>query len=160
MFREMRRQHQALTMEESIEVLKSEKRGVLSVIGDDGYPYGLPIDHIYYEEDGKIYFHSGKVGHRVDAMKACNKASFCVYKYTGNDPAPNDWIENYHCVHMFGTIQLIEDVDEIERICRDISHKFTDDEKYIDDEVKSALKGTLCFVLTPEHITGKKIHEC
>ena len=137
MFREMRRMPQALTKEECIKVLKEEKRGVLSVIGDNGYPYGLP--------------------HRVDAMRACNKASFCVYKNVGNDP--DSWVLNFHSVHVFGTIELIEDIDEIEKICRDISHKFTDDEAYIDDEVKSALKATLCFAITIENMTGKKIHE-
>ena len=157
MFREMRRMPQALTKEECIEILKEEKRGVLSVIGDNGYPYGLPINHYYNEEDGKIYFHSGKIGHRVDAMRACNKASYCVYKNVGADPG--SWIQNYHSVHVFGTIELIEDIDEIEKICRDISHKFTDDEAYIDDEVKSALKATLCFAITIENMTGKKIHE-
>ncbi len=55
------------------------KRGVLSLIGDDGYPYGLPIDHWYCEEDGKIYFHGAKEGHKIDAIKACDKVSYCVY---------------------------------------------------------------------------------
>ena len=49
MFRKMRRSPQALTQEEIIEVLKNETRGVLSVQGDDGYPYGVPINH-YYDE--------------------------------------------------------------------------------------------------------------
>ena len=157
MFREMRRQNQALSMDECIAVLTEEKRGVLSVIGDEGYPYGLPIDHYYDPEDGKIYFHSGKVGHRVDAMKACNKASFCVYKNVGNDP--DSWVLNFHCVHVFGTIELIEDKDRIEKICRDISHKFTDDDAYIEDEIRRHAEATLMFALVPEHITGKRVHE-
>ncbi len=157
MFREMRRQNQAMTKEESIAVLIEEKRGVISVIGDEGYPYGTPIDHFYDEEDGKIYFHSGKIGHRVDAMKACDKASFCVYRQSGQEP--DSWILNFECVHVFGRIELIEDIDEIETICRKLSHKFTDDEVYIDDEVRKALKGTLCFALTIENMTGKRIKE-
>ena len=79
MFRELARIKQKLTLEESIALLKTELRGVLSLLGDDGYPYGLPIDHWYNEEDGCIYFHSGPTGHKVDAMKANSKASFCVY---------------------------------------------------------------------------------
>ena len=70
MFREMLRYKQALSEEECIEILKKELRGVLSVLGDDGYPYGMPINHFYNEEDGKIYFHSGMQGHKIDAMKA------------------------------------------------------------------------------------------
>ena len=55
MFRKMRRSKQELTKEECIEILKKEPRGVLSVQGEDGYPYGMPMTHWYNEKDGKIY---------------------------------------------------------------------------------------------------------
>ena len=58
-------------------LMKNAKRGVLSLIGEDGYPYGLPINQWYCEEDGKIYFHGAKEGHKIDAIKACDKVSFC-----------------------------------------------------------------------------------
>ena len=79
MFREVARKKQSLSGERIIEILKSEKRGVLSVMGDGGYPYGVPINYWYDEKNGKIYFHSGKTGHKVDAIKSHNKVSFCVY---------------------------------------------------------------------------------
>ena len=79
MFRELARRKQALSQEECIDILKNELRGVLSVLGDDDYPYGMPINHFYCEEDGKIYFHGGRKGHKIDAMKKHKKASFCVY---------------------------------------------------------------------------------
>ena len=60
MFRKMRRFKQQVTKEQCIEVLKNSKRGVLSLIGEDGYPYGLPINQWYCEEDGKLYFHGAK----------------------------------------------------------------------------------------------------
>ena len=56
LFRELARKKQALSHETCIEFLKTEPRGVLSVIGDDGYPYGVPMNFWYCEEDGKIYF--------------------------------------------------------------------------------------------------------
>ena len=74
MFREMRRIKQQIPNEECIEILKTEPRGVLSVLGDDGYPYGIPMDHWYSEADGKLYFHGAKEGHKLDAIKACDKA--------------------------------------------------------------------------------------
>ncbi|MBP3868418.1 MAG: pyridoxamine 5'-phosphate oxidase family protein [Solobacterium sp.] len=58
-----------MSQEECIEILKNEKRGVLSVHGDDGYPYGMPLNHYYCEEDGKLYFHSGMIGHKVDSIR-------------------------------------------------------------------------------------------
>ncbi|MBO6054535.1 MAG: pyridoxamine 5'-phosphate oxidase family protein, partial [Oscillospiraceae bacterium] len=79
MFRELQRKKQQLPMEECIRILKEEPRGVLSVLGDDGYPYGMPMNHYYSEEDGRIYFHGGRTGHKIDAIRRCNKVSFCVY---------------------------------------------------------------------------------
>ena len=78
MFRPMRRHNQQLSQAECVEILKTEPRGVLSLIGDGGYPYGVPLDHWYCEEDGKIYFHCGKQGHKIDAIRRCDKASFCL----------------------------------------------------------------------------------
>ena len=78
MFRELQRKNKQISMEECIELLKKETRGVLSVLGDGNYPYGMPMNHWYNEEDGKIYFHCGKSGHRLDALRKCNKVSFCT----------------------------------------------------------------------------------
>lgn len=79
MFRKMRRFKQELSKQECIEILQSEPRRVLSVLGEDGYPYGMPMNHWYSEKDGKIYFHGAKSGHKIDAIKNCDKVSFCVY---------------------------------------------------------------------------------
>jgi len=79
MFRPMRRFKQQINDSECKEILKNEKRGVLSLLGDDGYPYGLPMSLLYSEEDNKIYFHCAKEGHKIDAIKNYDKASFCVY---------------------------------------------------------------------------------
>ena len=79
MFRDLLRKKQQLPMEDCIQILKQETRGVLSVLGDDDYPYGIPMNHWYNEKDGKIYFHCGKTGHRLDALKKLDKVSFCTY---------------------------------------------------------------------------------
>ena len=79
MFRELARKKQQLSDAECIGILKKEKRGVLSVLGDEGYPYGMPMNHYYNEADGRIYFHCGKRGHRTDSLRNCDKVSFCVY---------------------------------------------------------------------------------
>ena len=79
MFRPMIRQNKQLSEEDCRRVLTGEVRGVLSVIGDEGYPYGMPMNHFYDEETGHLFFHGGKIGHKIDALKKCDKASFCVY---------------------------------------------------------------------------------
>ena len=79
MFRELIRKKKQLSFASCEYLLKNERRGVLSVIGDEGYPYGTPINHFYCEDDGCIYFHCGNIGHRLEALRACDKVSFCVF---------------------------------------------------------------------------------
>ena len=157
MFRELVRKKQALAPDECIRILQNEPRGVLSLIGDGGYPYGVPINHYYCEKNGHIYFHSGKSGHKVDALRACNKASFCVYD--GGYRCEGEWALNIKSVIVFGRIQIVEDFDEAMDICRKLCYKFTSDSDYIEKEIATSGKNTLCFKLVPEHITGKKVNE-
>ena len=156
-FRELVRKNKELPMDECIEILKQEKRGVLSVNGDNGYPYGMPINHFYNEDDGLIYFHTGKTGHRTDSIRKDNKASFCVYDsgYRVSD----DWALNIKSVIVFGRIEEITDSERIYDIARRLSHKFTLDEKYIDDEIARSGPKTMMFYLRPEHICGKLVKE-
>ena len=157
MFREMLRKKQQITNEECIKILNEEPRGVLSVIGDDGYPYGMPINHYYCEEDGKLYFHSGMKGHKIDAITRCDKASYCVYD--SGYRREGEWALNIRSVIVFGCIEIIEDREKVYEVARKLSYKFTDDEEYIESEIKNFLKSTLCFALKIEHLTGKIVNE-
>ena len=157
MFRELTRIKQKLSHEEIVEILKTEPRGVLSVNGDDGYPYGMPMDHWYCEEDGCLYFHSGKKGHRIDAMRRCSKASYCVYD--SGYRKEGEWSLNIKSVILFGHLEIIEDFDHAMEITRQLSLKYTDDIEYIDWEIQQSGKNTLVFRLVPEHITGKLVNE-
>lgn len=157
MFREMRRFKQAVSQEKCLEILKTEPRGVLSLIGDEGYPYGLPLSHYYDEETGKIYFHCSKVGHKIDAIKSCDKASFCVYDKGFRKEG--EWALNITSVIAFGKIKLCDDKDIYEKILSSLCHKFTDDEEYIAKEIETSMKNVQILELTPEHITGKLVNE-
>ena len=157
MFRELTRKRQALTREECLALLRSELRGVLSVQGDDGYPYGMPMNHYYNDADGKLYFHSGKHRHGPDAIRRCSQASFCVCD--AGTRTPGDWALRFRSVIVFGRIECIEDPEAIRDIAARLSRKFTDDEDYIRREIAQFAPATMLFALTPEHITGKTVHE-
>ena len=126
-------------------------------MGDGGYPYGVPINYLYEEESGKIYFHSGKNGHKIDSLKSCNKVSFCVYDEGYR--AEGSWALNFKSVIIFGKISVVDDFQKSMDVCRRLSLKFTDDEEYICSEIEKFGKNTLCLELSPEHITGKTINE-
>ena len=157
MFRKMRRFKQQISNEECIEVLKNAKRGVLSVMGEDGYPYGLPISHWYNEEDGKIYFHGAKTGHKLDAIKACDKVSFCVmdegYREEG------DWALNIKSVIAFGRAKLLEDRERVFEVCGMLTRKFTDDPEYLEKELRINGDRVQVVEITVEHMTGKLVNE-
>jgi len=157
MFRELTRKNKQISQEECVELLTKETRGILSVNGDDGYPYGMPMNHYYNAEDDCIYFHCGRVGYRLDAIKKSDKVSFCVCEQGVREDG--DWAYTVRSVIVFGRVAVIEDLDEISRITRELSYKFTQDEEYIEDEIEQYAKATLLLKLTPEHICGKRIKE-
>ena len=157
MFRDMLRRNQLLTESECIDILTKQPRGVLSVLGDDDYPYGMPMNHYYSAEDGKIYFHGGKRGHKIDAMRRHPKASFCVFDEGFR--RDGEWALNIRSVIVFGRIEFIEDQEQLLRISALLSRKFTDDEAYIQRELERSGPRTLMFALVPEHMTGKIVNE-
>ena len=156
MFRSLQRKNKELSLDECKSILKEEKRGVLSVIGDGGYPYGMPLNH-YYAEDGNIYFHCGKRGHRLDSLKNSDKVSFCVYDK--GVKSENDWALTIRSVIVFGKTEIIDNADIIADISEKLSRKFTDDEAYIKNEIECFAHETLILRLTPEHICGKRVEE-
>jgi len=157
MFRPMRRSKQALSHEEIIDLLKTETRGVMSVQGDNGYPYGFPINHYYDEETNKIYIHGANFGHRVSAVKADPKVSYCVFG--GEYQKEGDWAKYVKSVIIFGKAELIEDAEEIVRISRLICSKFPCTEEYIEHEIEKDAPRTLIIAINIEDMNGKLVHE-
>ena len=157
MFREVARVKQRLEKDEIADILNNEKRGVLSVCGENGYPYGLPMNFWYNEKNGFIYFHSGKKGHKIDAINKDNRVSFCVY----NEGYKKDgeWALNISSVIVFGRIYEVRDAEKAVEICRSLSLKFTSDTGYIESEIERFANATVCFELRPDHITGKIVNE-
>ena len=157
MFRELARIKQKISEDECVEVLTNTLRGVLSVQGDDGYPYGVPMNHYYNPEDGRIYFHSGKKGHKIDSILRCDKASFTVFDEGWR--REGEWALNIRSVIVFGRIEIVEDAEMICGISRQLSYKFTEDEAYIEHEIRKSGAKTFMFALVPEHMTGKLVNE-
>ena len=157
MFRKMRRSVQALSHEEIIDLLKTETRGVMSVQGDDGYPYGFPINHYYDEETNRLYFHGANFGHRVDAVKRDPKVSYCVF---GQEyQVEGDWAKYVKSVIVFGKAELIENQDEVIRISRLLCDKFPCTQEYIETEISKDAPRTLLVAIDIEDINGKLVHE-
>lgn len=155
MFRPLKRIKQQLSEDECKKILLNEPRGVLSVTGDDNYPYGLPINFYYDATENKIYFHTGKEGHKLDSVKRNNKVSFCVYDKGYHKD--NHWSLNIKSVIVFGKISITENWsrDMMVAFCK----RFTDDMEYINSEIDKFQKNTIVMCLEIEHMTGKLVNE-
>lgn len=156
MFREMRRKNQLITNEESISILSNATGGVLALLGDNGYPYTVPMSYVY--ENGKLYFHCAKVGHKIDAIRNSDKASFCVIER--DDIVPEEFTTRYISVVAFGKIQILEDPIEIRRTIEVLTRRYSTG---FEDEMQKEIENdwdNLCMLeFDIEHITGKESRE-
>ena len=157
MFRPMRRFKQQLTQEECIAILKNEVRGVLSLLGDDDYPYGVPLDFYYSEDDGHIYFHGAGEGHKIDSIKRHDKVSFCVMDKGTKDA--ESWFLHFRSVIVFGRIKIVEDHAKALDICRRLSYRFGLTSDVVEKMVEKSGPMVTCLELIPEHMTGKAVKE-
>ncbi len=157
MFRKMRRFNQQLENNECIELLKNEPRGVLSLMGDEGYPYGIPMSHWYCADNNRIYFHGAGEGHKIDALNRCDKVSFCVFDSGFRNEG--EWALNIKSVVVFGRMKPVFDAQKKLWICENLCRKFTDDAKYIEREIESSADRVMCLELIPEHMSGKLVNE-
>lgn len=157
MFRPMRRHKQALSPEDCLALLTQEKRGVLSLLGDEGFPYGIPMDHWLDPASGCLYFHCAPEGHKLDAMARCDKVSYCVLSQ--GKPVENHWALEFSSVVVFGRLSVVEDEQLRLKILRGMGAKFPAGDAYIEDEISRLLDRVLCLRLRPEHISGKRVTE-
>ena len=143
MFRQMRRFKQQISEDECKEVLKNEPRGVLALMGDDGYPYAIPLSHWYSEKDNKLYFHCAKVGHKIDSITRNDKVSYCVFD--AGYRKEGEWALNVKSVVVFGRISPVTDEEKRKDIGEHLLRKFTDDGTYIQKEIRDALPRAQCL---------------
>jgi nitroimidazol reductase NimA-like FMN-containing flavoprotein (pyridoxamine 5'-phosphate oxidase superfamily) len=157
MFRPMRRFKQQVSEEECIRVLKNGRRGVLSMIGDEGYPYGIPINYFYDEQNHVIYFHGAGEGHKIDSLKRCSKACFTVwddgYKEEG------DWAYYFTSVIVMGKAQLLPDNEEALNAIRSIGLKYYPAPEDVENIMKKTAGRVHAIKLNIDHMTGKRVHE-
>ena len=157
MFRSIRKKKNEISIEMAKELLRGSRRGVLAVNGDNGYPYAIPINYLYDEEAQKIIFHGAKAGHKVDALKACDKVCFTVY---GNERIKKEeWAPFLQSVVVFGRCHLVENQEECIKLVKKFAMKYYPDEKLVDEEVAISGMAVQMFEIEIEHLSGKEVQE-
>jgi len=154
MFKKMRRKDKALAEDQIIEVLNAGEEGVLATVGEDGYPYAVPLNYVFH--NGCIYFHCALSGHKIENMEYNPKVSFCVV--SGAKILAEEFSTRFKSVVVFGRAEEVLG-DEKNLGLRALIKRLAKDhvpagEKYIEQ----ARDKTRVFKIRVEHMSGKTAH--
>ena len=155
MFREMRRKRQALSSQECIALLEKASSGVLALEGDGGYPYAVPLSYVYAE--GRLYFHCAGSGHKLDAISADDRVSFCVIDQ--DEIYPEKFTTFFRSVILFGRARILEDAGEKRAALELLADKYSPGQSGREEEISQQLNRVCIVEITPEHMTGKEAIE-
>lgn len=157
MFRTIRKKVNEISVESAKLLLKSSRRGVFAVNGDNGYPYAIPINYLYDEENNRIYFHGSRVGHKVDSLKASDKVCFTVY---GDETVKEEaWAPYVKSAVVFGRCHLIDDKERALELLKTFAMKYYPNEEMVMEEVAATGRAAQMFEIEIEHISGKEVQE-
>ena len=152
----MRRHRQQLSQEESISIIERATSGTLALLGDDDYPYAVPISFVYH--DGCLYFHSAVEGHKIDAIRRHDKASFCVIDQ--DDVHGEQYTTFFRSVIAFGHISIIENEDEKIAAARMLGNRYNPNhDEALKKEMEKGLHRMVMLRMNIEHLTGKEAIE-
>lgn len=158
MFREMRRKRQVLPLTVCKEILDHNTSGVLSLTGDDGYPYGVPVSYVY-DRKNALYFHSAVTGHKIDAIRNDPRASFCVIDK--DEVYPAEFTTYFRSVILFGRVMIIESEEEKLGCLKLLGKHYAPDvpDSALDMEISKGFRHCLMLRFNIEHISGKEAIE-
>lgn len=148
----MRRKNQVLSKEETVEILKRCTAGVLGVIGDDDYPYAVPLSYVF--KDDKLFFHSAKQGHKIDGIKRNGKVTFCVIDK--DEIVPQEFTTYFRSVIVFGRARILSDDTEKRYAFESLVEKYSPE--YMEKgklEIEKDWKVSCLVEIKIEHMTGK-----
>lgn len=157
MFRSIRKKKNEISLDETKELLRCSRRGILAVNGDNGYPYAIPINYLYDENTEKIIFHGARAGHKVDSLKACDKVCFTVY---GNETVKEEaWAPYVQSAVVFGRCHLIENKETSIELLKQFAMKYYPNEDMVANGIAAAGSAAQMFQIEIEHISGKEVQE-
>ena len=154
-FRPRRRFNQQLPEGACVAILKDAYRGFLSVVGEGGYPYTIPINFVY--EDGHLFFHCAQQGHKMDAIRECDKACFTVIGEPEQEP--NDWWYHVKSVICRGRISVIEEDAERMSKLKLLGSKYFPDRYDMAEDIRKNGPRAAILDLRIEHMSGKQVRE-
>ena len=130
---------------------------MLALAGENGYPYAVPLSYVY--DGGRLYFHCARSGHKLDAIRRCEKASFCVIDQ--DQIVPEEYTSYFRSVIAFGRVRILEDEGEKRAAIEKLALKYAPDST-VEDRKQVIQKEwePLCMLeMELDHVTGKEAIE-
>ncbi len=152
---EMRRKDREMPMEETVRLLAEAAYGILSTVGEDGEPYGVPLSFVYSNEKNAVYFHGGCTGRKMNNIRFEPRVSFTVVGKT-QPVYDKNFTTYFESAVISGTASKVENNEEKEQILFDLCEKYLPQytEKTAEAIEKSG-RGTCVYKISVHEIRGK-----
>ena len=147
----MRRKDRALSEEDAIQILKDGEYGILATCGEDGQPYGVPLSYVY--QDGKIFFHGAKTGHKLNNLSQSSKASFTVVGHT--HVLQEAFSTAYRSAIAFGEVSPVDEADQAAALTLLAEKYFCDNLVNAAAYIQKMLGHVGVYRMDIRHLTGK-----
>lgn len=153
--KKIRRKDREIEAADAVNLLVECEYGILSTVGDDGQPYGVPLNYVY--KDNCIYFHCALVGHKIENIEKNPKVSFCAVGAT--NVLPSKFGTEYESVVAFGIASEARGTERYNALLwllEKYSSEFIEEGKtYIEQKDKA----TKVIKIEIAHISGKSAQE-
>lgn len=153
MFPELKKKKYQMEAEAREELLKKGVYGILSLLGENDYCYGVPLHHVFV--DGCIYFHCAPaIGHKLSA--AIHHPQVC---YTVVDERlvllEGERDTRYSSVCAFGLVSEVKEREEKAKALRAIIEKYDPVSHDWNEEYVKGAMAVGIWKITVEHMEGK-----
>lgn len=104
---------------------------------------------------GSIVFHCARTGHKIDALTANPRVSFCVIDQ--DEVIPEEFATYYKSVIAFGTAHFVEDAEDKRRLLTALGAKYSPGlDTEAQEEIDRFIKATCVVAIEIEHLSGKQ----
>ncbi|MDL2220199.1 pyridoxamine 5'-phosphate oxidase family protein [Eubacteriales bacterium OttesenSCG-928-N14] len=153
--REIRRKDRAMNDEaEMLQLLLEGEYGVLSTVGVDGLPYGVPLSYVL--NGNAIYFHCAYEGRKIENIAHQPQVSFAVMGMA--EAVYTQYFTTYYSsVLVFGTMTLVEEEAEKVQALMMLAEKYLPE--YMDrapGDIAGSLAKTAVYRLDIDSMSGKQ----
>ena len=152
MIHDMRRIDRELGETEARAIMARADHGFLATIGEDGWPYAVPLNHVL--DSDLLYVHCALSGHKLDNIAHEERVSYCAV--ASATIIPEQVTTHYESAIAFGRASRVEDAAEKRHALELLGRRFCADfPEQVAEEIRKDGPKTTVVRIRVERITGK-----